>query len=72
VFPTEAGAVGAVGACLLAAANGNLSWRMIREAGPATPNITALVLMILFASTFFALVFDQLGGQRLVCLSLAS
>jgi tripartite ATP-independent transporter DctM subunit len=65
VFPTEAGAVGAVGACLLAAANRNLSWKMIREAGQATTNITALVLMILFASTFFALVFDQLGGQRL-------
>lgn len=65
VFPTEAGAVGAVGACLLAAANRNLSWKMIRDAGQATTNITALVLMILFASTFFALVFDQLGGQRL-------
>lgn len=65
VFPTEAGAVGAVGACLLAAANRNLSWKMIRDAGQTTTNITALVLMILFASTFFALVFDQLGGQRL-------
>lgn len=65
VFPTEAGAVGAVGACVLAAANRNLHWKMVRDAGQITANITALVLMILFASTFFALVFDQLGGQRL-------
>lgn len=65
VFPTEAGAVGAVGACLLAAANRRLSWSMLKEAGQSTANITALVLVILFASTFFGLVFDQLGGQRL-------
>ncbi|MDQ4077509.1 MAG: TRAP transporter large permease subunit, partial [Chloroflexota bacterium] len=32
----------------------------------STANITALVLMILFASTFFGLVFDGLGGQRFV------
>ncbi|MBA2529743.1 MAG: TRAP transporter large permease subunit [Euzebyales bacterium] len=64
-FPTEAGAVGAVGACVLAAINRNLGWRLLKEAAQSTTNITALVLMILFASTFFALVFDQLGGQRL-------
>ena len=65
VFPTEAGAVGAVGAMLLAAANRTLDWRMLKEAGQSTANITALVLIILFASNFFGLVFDQLGGQRL-------
>ena len=65
VFPTEAGAVGAVGAVVLAAFNRTLSWRMLKEAGQSTANITALVLMILLASTFFGLVFDQLGGQRL-------
>jgi tripartite ATP-independent transporter DctM subunit len=65
VFPTEAGAVGAVGAVVLAAFNRTLNWRILREAAQTTVNITALVLMILFASTFFALVFDQLGGQRL-------
>jgi tripartite ATP-independent transporter DctM subunit len=64
--PTEAGAVGAFGACVLAAFNRKLNWRIIKEAGRATSNITALVLMILFASTFFGLVFDGLGGQRWV------
>lgn len=62
--PTEAGAVGAFGACMLALANRNLSWKLLKDAGRSTANITALVLMILFCSTFFGLIFDQLGGQR--------
>lgn len=64
--PTESGAVGAFGALLLAALNRNLSWRLLKESGRQTANITALVLMILFCSTFFGLIFDQLGGQRFV------
>ena len=62
--PTEAGAVGAVGAAILAAFNRNLKWRVVVDAARSTSNITALVLMILFSSTFFGLVFDELGGQR--------
>lgn len=64
--PTEAGAVGAIGACILALANRNFNWKLIRDAGRSTANITALVIMILFCSTFFGLVFDRLGGQNYV------
>ena len=64
--PTEAGSVGAVGACILTALNRNLNWKMIRDAARSTANITALVIMILFCSTFFGLVFDRLGGQNYV------
>ncbi|MDX1467793.1 MAG: TRAP transporter large permease subunit [Acidimicrobiia bacterium] len=64
--PSEAGAVGAVGAVGLALAYRHYSWKMIKDAARSTANITSLVLQILFASTFFALVFDQLGGQRLI------
>ncbi len=63
--PTEGGAVGAAGAILLAALNRTLSWEMIKQAGRSTANITSLVLMILFASSFFGLIFDKLGGQLL-------
>lgn len=62
--PTEAGAVGAFGACVLAIFNRQFNWKLLVEAGRSTANITALVLMILFSSTFFGLVFDGLGGQR--------
>ena len=63
---SEAGAVGAIGAVLLAVAYRNYSWKMIMEAARATADITGLVLQILFASTFFALVFNQLNGQDLI------
>ncbi len=63
---SEAGAVGAIGAVILAVAYRNFSWKVIRDASRSTANITGLVLQILFASSFFALVFDRLGGQRLI------
>jgi len=63
---SEAGAVGAVGAILLAVGYRNFSWQLILDAARSTANITSLVLQILFASTFFALVFDRLGGQNLI------
>jgi tripartite ATP-independent transporter DctM subunit len=63
---SEAGAVGAFGAIVLAIAYRNFSWGILRDAARSTANITSLVLQILFASTFFALVFDRLGGQRLI------
>ncbi|AFZ37769.1 TRAP dicarboxylate transporter, DctM subunit [Stanieria cyanosphaera PCC 7437] len=61
--PTEAGAVGAVGACLLAAINQRFNPKLLRDAAHATAVITALVLMILFCSSLFSLVFDALGGK---------
>jgi tripartite ATP-independent transporter DctM subunit len=63
---SEAGVVGAVGATLLAIVYRNFSWRVMLDAARSTANITGLVLQILFASTFFALVFNQLGGQDLI------
>ena len=41
--PTEAGAMGAVGAIALAMANGRYSWRLLREAMANTMRITAMV-----------------------------
>ncbi len=64
--PTEAGSVGAIGATLLAWMNKRLSFKLVREAAISTARVTALVITILFASTFFSLVFDGLGGQRLI------
>jgi tripartite ATP-independent transporter DctM subunit len=64
--PTEAGAVGAVGAVGLAALNRRLNWKLLRDSAASTARATALVVMILFCSTYFALVFDQLGGRQLM------
>ena len=60
---SEAGAVGAIGAMILAVLYGRFNLKVMWEAARATSNITSLVLQILLASTFFALVFQRLGGQ---------
>lgn len=64
--PTEAGAVGAVGACILASLNRRLNWNLIRDAAHATAVVTTLVIMILFGSSLFSLVFDALGGKTYI------
>jgi tripartite ATP-independent transporter DctM subunit len=61
--PTEAGAVGAVGAMLLAAARRRLDLRVIREAAVETTKLTTMVVFLLIGSTMFALVFRGLYGD---------
>ena len=64
--PTEAGAMGAVGALLLALANRQLSLRVLREAMDYTAKLTSMVVFILVGSTAFALIFRGLGGDYIV------
>jgi TRAP-type mannitol/chloroaromatic compound transport system permease large subunit len=40
-----------------------LGWTEIKQAGESTANITILVMTLLFCSTFFSLMFFQLGGS---------
>ena len=46
--------------------NKRLTTKLIQDAAMSTARLTALVITILFSSTFFSLVFDGLGGQRLI------
>jgi tripartite ATP-independent transporter DctM subunit len=62
--PTEAGAVGCVGAMVLAAANRKLTWLSLRQACDATLRITSMVIFILLGSTAFSLVFRGLEGDQ--------
>src|SRR5690606_16102465 len=55
--PTEAAGVGALGACLLALLNHQLSVERLREVVLATTRITAMVFMILIGAAVFSLVF---------------
>jgi tripartite ATP-independent transporter DctM subunit len=61
--PTEAGALGAVGAMLLAAANRRLTRKALAETMDATTKLTAMVMLLLVGSTAFALVFRGLNGD---------
>ena len=61
--PTEAGALGALGAIGLAAANRRLTWKALRETMDNTTKLTAMVMFLLIGSTAFALVFRGLNGD---------
>jgi tripartite ATP-independent transporter DctM subunit len=60
--PTEAGAMGAMGAILLAAVHGRLNWSIIRDGMTGTMRITAMVVFILIGSRVFSLVFQGVDG----------
>ncbi len=64
--PTEAAAVGAVGAMLLAAIQGELRFRTLRSVVHRTGLITAMVFMILIGASLFSLVFRGFGGDELI------
>lgn len=64
--PTEAAAVGAVGASILAIANRQFNLTMLRQVMIQTTNLTCMVFIILCGAAAFGLVFRGLGGDHLV------
>jgi tripartite ATP-independent transporter DctM subunit len=60
--PTEAGAMGVVGAIGLAAINRRFTWSLLRQAMANTTRITAMVIYILIGATVFSLVFQGVDG----------
>jgi tripartite ATP-independent transporter DctM subunit len=61
--PTEAGAMGVVGALILAWSYGRLNWRLTYEGMQTTMRITAMVVFILLGARTFSLVFQGVGGK---------
>jgi tripartite ATP-independent transporter DctM subunit len=61
--PTEAGALGAVGALGLAAIRRRLSLGVVRQACRDTAKLTTMVVFLLLGSTAFALVFRGIYGD---------
>ena len=70
--PTEASGLGAFGATLLAAANGRLTWAVLKEVGLKTSLTTAFIFGIFLGATMFAVVMRQLGGDEFITQSLQS
>ena len=64
--PTESGAMGAVGAVILTAMNGKLSFKLLHEVAKGTIKMTCMVFIIIMGATCFALVFRGLGGDDLL------
>jgi len=64
--PTEAGAMGCVGALLLAALHGRLSTSLVWQAMNSTMRLTAMVVYILIGSRVFSMVFQGVDGSKWV------
>jgi tripartite ATP-independent transporter DctM subunit len=64
--PTEAAAVGAVGATVLTIANGKFNMDMLQKVMDSTMQLTCMVFIILVGAAAFGLVFRGLGGDGLV------
>ena len=64
--PTEAGAMGVVGALVLAAMHKRLTWPLIWEAMIGTMRLTAMVVFILIGARVFSMVFQGVDGAKWV------
>ncbi len=61
--PTEGGAMGAMGALILALIKRQLSWSLMRQAMDTTAKLSTFVVFILIGSTVFGLVFRAVNGD---------
>jgi len=64
--PTEAAAIGALGALISGAVYGRLNWANLRYGLTRTAQVTAMVMWIMTAGAGFASTFSALGGQQFV------
>jgi tripartite ATP-independent transporter DctM subunit len=64
--PSEAAAVGALGAVVLATAYRAMSWGRLQEAVYLTSRTTAMVCFLFIGSWTFSSVFSYLGGEGLI------
>jgi tripartite ATP-independent transporter DctM subunit len=64
--PTEGGAMGAVGAFLMALSRGRLSLSLMKQALTTTTKLSSFVVFILVGSTVFSLVFQGVDGSKWV------
>ncbi len=59
--PTEAAALGVVGALILAAFSGRMSWNMMKEVLEGTMKATAMIMLIVIGSAFLNFVMSATG-----------
>ncbi len=64
--PTEGGAMGALGAFIMAVARGRLSFTLLKQALNTTTKLSCFVVFILVGSTVFSLTFQGVDGPKWV------
>jgi TRAP-type mannitol/chloroaromatic compound transport system permease large subunit len=60
--PTEGGAMGAMGALVMAVSRRRLGWTLLKQALAATTRLSSFVMFILIGATIFSLVFQAADG----------
>ncbi len=60
--PTEGGAMGAMGALVMATLRRRLSWQLLRQALGTTTRLSSFVMFILIGATIFSMVFQAADG----------
>lgn len=63
---TEASAVGAVGALLIAGIERKLNFQMLKDIAQSTARITTMVFTIVIGASLFSLVFRGFGGEEFI------
>ena len=64
--PTEAAALGVIGAMILAMFNKQFNWKVMKEASISTYKTTAMIMMLFIGGKFFSTVFLSIGGGDVV------
>jgi len=64
--PTEGGAMGALGALIMALVRKRLDWKLLKQAMNTTAKLSCFVVFILIGSTVFSLTFQGVDGPKWV------
>jgi tripartite ATP-independent transporter DctM subunit len=70
--PTEGAALGCVGALVVTAAHGRLTWKVFKNSTFSTAQTASMVMILLMASTFLGSVFSALGTPAFIAQSLVA
>jgi tripartite ATP-independent transporter DctM subunit len=64
--PTEAAALGGLGALIITASYGKLNFRMLKETGYSALKISTFIMWLVLGAKFFMSTFNKLGGGDLI------
>jgi len=70
--PTEAAAIGAFGALLIALINRKINFKFIKETSEKTAVVSTMIFTILIGASIFSLIFRGVGGDELINLIFSS
>ena len=70
--PTEASAIGAMGALIISMVNGKFNLAFLQEASQKTAIVSTMIFTILIGASIFSLIFRGVGGDELIDLVFGS